>query len=69
MMSVDETLLCSFQVRPRGHFLTATTCLLTPCVQILKPAEKKAKYPYGGMSMGRPNNTPPRKQKKKDGKN
>jgi len=37
------------------------------CVQILKPAEKKAKYPYGGMNMGRPV-TPPRKQKKKDGK-
>lgn len=35
--------------------------------QILKPAEKKAKYPYGGMNMGRPV-TPPRKQKKKDGK-
>jgi hypothetical protein len=33
--------------------------------QILKPAEKKAKYPYGGMNMGRPV-TPPRKQKKKD---
>ncbi|KAL9710298.1 type 1 serine/threonine-protein phosphatase catalytic subunit glc7 [Leucoagaricus gongylophorus] len=47
MMSVDETLLCSFQ--------------------ILKPAEKKAKYPYGGMNMGRPV-TPPRKQKKKDAK-
>jgi len=47
MMSVDETLLCSFQ--------------------ILKPDEKKAKYPYGGMNMGRPV-TPPRKQKKKDGK-
>ncbi|KDQ58452.1 hypothetical protein JAAARDRAFT_193023 [Jaapia argillacea MUCL 33604] len=46
MMSVDETLLCSFQ--------------------ILKPAEKKAKYPYGGMNVGRPV-TPPRKQKKKDG--
>ncbi|KAJ3525190.1 hypothetical protein NM688_g8442 [Phlebia brevispora] len=45
MMSVDETLLCSFQ--------------------ILKPAEKKAKYPYGGVNMGRPV-TPPRKQKKKD---
>ncbi|KAI0759803.1 protein phosphatase type 1 [Irpex lacteus] len=45
MMSVDETLLCSFQ--------------------ILKPAEKKAKYPYGGMQTGRPV-TPPRKQKKKD---
>ncbi|GJJ14951.1 hypothetical protein Clacol_009221 [Clathrus columnatus] len=45
MMSVDETLLCSFQ--------------------ILKPAEKKPKYPYS--SMGRPV-TPPRKPKKKDNK-
>ena len=33
-------------------------------LQILKPAEKKAKYPYGGGA-GRPV-TPPRKQKKKD---
>lgn len=32
--------------------------------QILKPAEKKQKYVYGGMSTGRPI-TPPRKQKKK----
>ncbi|KAB8206888.1 Metallo-dependent phosphatase-like protein [Aspergillus parasiticus] len=44
MMSVDESLLCSFQ--------------------ILKPAEKKQKYVYGGMSSNRPV-TPPRKQKKK----
>ena len=35
--------------------------------QILKPAEKKAKYPYGGMNVGRPV-TPPRKPKKKDSK-
>lgn len=46
-MSVDETLLCSFQ--------------------ILKPAEKKPKFQYGGMNVGRPV-TPPRKQKKKDQK-
>lgn len=32
--------------------------------QILKPAEKKQKYVYGGMSTGRPV-TPPRKQKNK----
>jgi len=32
--------------------------------QILKPAEKKAKFQYGGMNVGRPV-TPPRKQKKK----
>lgn len=45
MMSVDETLMCSFQ--------------------ILKPAEKKQKYQYGGMNTGRPV-TPPR-GKKNDG--
>lgn len=39
MMSVDETLMCSFQ--------------------ILKPADKKAKYQYGGLNSGRPV-TPPR---------
>ncbi|KFZ04442.1 hypothetical protein V502_10147, partial [Pseudogymnoascus sp. VKM F-4520 (FW-2644)] len=43
MMSVDESLLCSFQ--------------------ILKPAEKKQKYVYGGLGASRPV-TPPRKQKK-----
>lgn len=36
--------------------------------RILKPAEKKSKYVYGGMNTGRPV-TPPRKQKKgKEGK-
>jgi serine/threonine-protein phosphatase PP1 catalytic subunit len=39
MMSVDDTLMCSFQ--------------------ILKPAEKKQKFPYGGSESGRPI-TPPR---------
>jgi hypothetical protein len=39
MMSVDETLMCSFQ--------------------ILKPAEKKEKYAYGGIGSGRAQ-TPPR---------
>ena len=39
MMSVDDTLMCSFQ--------------------ILKPAEKKTKFNYGGMGAGRPV-TPPR---------
>lgn len=39
MMSVDDTLMCSFQ--------------------ILKPAEKKQKFTYGGMGAGRPI-TPPR---------
>ncbi|KAG9293360.1 hypothetical protein G9A89_007606 [Geosiphon pyriformis] len=45
MMSVDETLMCSFQ--------------------ILKPAEKKQKYNYGGINTGRPV-TPPRNKKKKE---
>jgi len=44
MMSVDDTLMCSFQ--------------------ILKPAEKKSKYQYGGAESGRPI-TPPRSGPKK----
>ena len=66
MMSVDESLLCSFQVRyvklqiPDPLKIKADVNV----VQILKPAEKKQKYVYGGMSTGRPV-TPPRKQKKK----
>ncbi len=35
---------------------------LTSAAQILKPAEKKQKYVYGGMNTGRPV-TPPRKPK------
>jgi serine/threonine-protein phosphatase PP1 catalytic subunit len=38
MMSVDESLLCSFQ--------------------ILKPAEKKQKYVYGGLGSASKPNTP-----------
>ena len=59
MMSVDESLLCSFQVS-RRHLLE-----LMPAneLQILKPAEKKQKYVYGGSGSGRPT-TPPRKGKK-----
>jgi serine/threonine-protein phosphatase PP1 catalytic subunit len=41
MMSIDETLMCSFQ--------------------ILKPADKKARYAYGGQGNQRPA-TPPRGQ-------
>jgi serine/threonine-protein phosphatase PP1 catalytic subunit len=77
MMSVDETLLCSFQVscpflfvcvvRVRVRAGDWSEILMDFLVQILKPAEKKAKYPYGGMNMGRPV-TPPRKPKKKDNK-
>ena len=64
MMSVDETLLCSFQVR---RYFVASSSKIDNLWQILKPAEKKAKYPYGGMNVGRPV-TPPRKPKKKDNK-
>jgi hypothetical protein len=66
MMSVDETLLCSFQVSRLSPLLIRVSCVSSRS-QILKPAEKKAKYPYGGMNVGRPV-TPPRKQKKKDSK-
>ncbi len=71
MMSVDETLLCSFQVS-RGFLLSLVLSIdgwipqLThdPPTQILKPAEKKQKFGYGAINTGRPV-TPPRKQKKK----
>lgn len=75
MMSVDESLLCSFQVRfmspdilHSGFPIPTNTkqwsANVLCFIQILKPAEKKQKYVYGGMSTGRPV-TPPRKQKKK----
>eukprot|EP00976_Prorocentrum_cordatum_P020272 411828-Prorocentrum_minimum.AAC.1 len=48
MMSVDDTLMCSFQ--------------------ILKPAEKKQKFLYGGMAMGSRPGTPPRGGPKQFGK-
>ncbi len=59
MMSVDESLLCSFQVGFSD--LSQITSIDSP--QILKPAEKKPKYVYGGLGASRPV-TPPRKQKK-----
>jgi hypothetical protein len=50
------------------EILISANPLLTFCLfsllQILKPAEKKQRYVYGGMGAGRPV-TPPRKQKKK----
>lgn len=67
MMSVDESLLCSFQVSFSGYPLDRKpelTADLSSSPQILKPAEKKQKYVYGGMNAGGPV-TPPRKQKKK----
>lgn len=65
MMSVDESLLCSFQVSSRAftQLLEAVVADDDALDQILKPAEKKQKYVYGGTSSGRPI-TPPRKQKK-----
>ncbi|KAF0023735.1 hypothetical protein F2P81_024365 [Scophthalmus maximus] len=71
MMSVDESLMCSFQVLERKCFVVVAHSILIRsqtfgffttviCVfQILKPSEKKAKYQYGGVNAGRPV-TPPR---------
>ena len=67
MMSVDESLLCSFQVSHHFFpFYRVAIVVANDAVfhQILKPAEKKQKYVYSGSSSGRPI-TPPRKQKKK----
>lgn len=63
MMSVDESLLCSFQVCVAPSFVDRSTSL-TYLPQILKPAEKKQKYVYGGLGSGRPN-SPARNKKKK----
>lgn len=82
MMSVDETLMCSFQIlkvftwpiaRFVLHFLflwsgidTNGMCFIC-CFQ---PADKK-KFPYGGLNTGRPM-TPPRggpQAKQNKGKN
>ena len=65
MMSVDESLLCSFQVRtgpllpchPHSPFWLLLTFF---CFQILKPAEKKQKYVTGLGSR----RTPPRNNQK-----
>lgn len=62
MMSVDESLLCSFQVSSFSGALNSPNDADLP-LQILKPAEKKQKYVYGGLGGSRPV-TPPRKQKK-----
>ena len=51
MMSVDESLLCSFQVRTSS--LCAWRLCANPPPQILKPAEKKQKYVYGSKGSGR----------------
>jgi hypothetical protein len=61
-MSVDETLMCSFQVHSISR-LCVSMNFFSMClsVQILKPSEKKTKYQYGGLNSGRPV-TPPRAQ-------
>ncbi|UYV74818.1 PPP1CB [Cordylochernes scorpioides] len=61
MMSVDETLMCSFQLCRSMLACQANVC---SSAQILKPSEKKAKYQYGGINSGRPV-TPPRGPVKK----
>ena len=73
MMSVDETLMCSFQVRRLingGLGRIWCTNRLFHLFQILKPSEKKAKYQYVGMNSGRPSTPqrvppPPASNKKK----
>jgi serine/threonine-protein phosphatase PP1 catalytic subunit len=44
-------------------FLLSAKITSINSLQILKPAEKKPKYVYGGLGASRPV-TPPRKQKK-----
>lgn len=65
MMSVDENLMCSFQVGLRGGMsqILMKTNLWNPFpfLQILKPSEKKAKYQYSGTNAQRPQ-TPQRNQ-------
>ena len=63
MMSVDESLLCSFQVGSpyfRSVMFSAELTVFT--LQILKPAEKKQKYVPGFGASTRP--TTPRKHSK-----
>lgn len=61
-MSVDESLLCSFQVCSAYCVQSEAAVVLTIYLQILKPAEKKQKYVHGGL--GGSNFATPRKQSK-----
>jgi len=61
MMSVDESLLCSFQVSFHHPFMPT----LTDRSQILKPAEKKQKYVYSGASSSSKPISPSRQKGKK----
>ena len=56
MMSVDETLMCSFQVTILFpfHELKCFKLVFIHSLQILKPSEKKAKYQYQGLNQARP---------------
>jgi serine/threonine-protein phosphatase PP1 catalytic subunit len=80
MMSVDETLMCSFQIlkvtsktlREHSHPLHCLDSYKTFSFSFdtLQPADKK-KFPYGGLNTGRPM-TPPRggpQAKQNKGKN
>ena len=72
MMSVDETLMCSFQVWPFFNFFLYLNYQhpyinKTWNFQILKPSEKKAKYQYQGINRPQtprgPQNNPGMKRK------
>lgn len=66
MMSVDDSLMCSFQVRqkPIHNPLRKSHCLSSLRFQILKPSEKKAKYQYAGLQSN-PNRPQTPQNKKK----
>jgi len=53
-----------YYVHSRFVPLISTKITFIDSLQILKPAEKKPKYVYGGLGASRPV-TPPRKQNKK----
>jgi hypothetical protein len=53
-----------YYVHSRFVPLSSTKITSIDSLQILKPAEKKPKYVYGGLGASRPV-TPPRKQNKK----
>ncbi|ALC48809.1 flw [Drosophila busckii] len=54
MMTVDDTLMCSFQVLLTELLSHKLLMLYNFSLQILKPSEKKAKYLYSGMNSSRP---------------
>lgn len=74
MMSVDETLMCSFQILKVSHAVQQILCMLycgnanTEFSFLASQPADKRKFTYGGLNAGRPV-TPPRgatnKNKKK----